>query len=573
MDRRGFMESLAAGFALGNSKRRTFARNNVQASPSASTPNEAQQEPSVIEARQIGSFAPQSIKMLEPLKLAGKRLFFQNWYYVRQGFLGWVDEGGRAVDLRDAVPPGAATLKHKDQPVGIRLVAQEAQRIGPLLEPDRPWEEGAGVGFDTVIKDGGMYRAWSTRTVTSGEPPGTKYYCYFESSDGLTWKRPKVGQLEIHGSRDNNILNIDFGSGGSISSDSSLGDGSIFVDPSAPPAERYKFLAHARFSGDVCKEYLRQRPNDWDPIAPQKEDGSGSGLAGGVSPDGLHWTLFRDPLVIEFTDTQVIAYYDQALKKYVAYTRTWVGGSTGRRSIGRSETSDYRKFPLHETILEPGPELAPSDTLYYNGKTTMPGAPDHHLLFPTIWHTANDGSTIMLASSHDGKLWHFFGGSSMLRPAPFGAFDGGVIFSHPNLVELPDGSFALPYTGFSVPHKYPRKMWKYAPGYAVWPRGRLIALAARERGEFTTVGIVPPGRTARINALTRRGGSITVEVGTLDGTPLPGHSFADARPIVGDHHWTTLSWRGKEDLGHRGNEGIVLRFRLDQAEIYGLEFA
>jgi hypothetical protein len=303
-----------------------------------------------------------------------------------------------------------------------------------------------------------------------------------------------------------------------------------------------------------------------------KADGGGHGLFGAVSPDGLHWTKLREPLVLEFTDTQVIAYYDQALRKYVAYTRTWVGGSTGRRSIGRSETSDYRNFPLHETILEPGPELLPSDTLYYNGKTTMPGAPDHHLLFPTIWHTAHDSTSVALASSHDGKLWHSLADSPVFSTGPFGAFDGGVLFAHPNLVELPDGRFALPYTGFSVPHKYPRKLWKFAPGYAIWPKGRLVALEARERGEFTTAGIVPRGRTARINALTRRGGSISVEAAELDGKPLPGHSFADARPIVGDHHWTTLSWGGKEDLGHKNNNGIVFRFRLDQAEVYGLEF-
>src|SRR5439155_9213861 len=153
-------------------------------------------------------------------------------------------------------------------------------------------------------------------------------------------------------------------------------------------------------------------------------------------------------------------------------------------------------------------------------------------------------TSIALASSHDGKLWHFIPGSPVFATGPFGAFDGGTIFAHPNLLELSDGRFALPYTGYNVPHKYPRRLWKYAPGYAIWPKGRVIALEAPAKGECATVQIVPPGRKLRLNALTKRGGSILVEVAGHDGKPLPGRSFADARRLFGDHHWTPLVWNG-----------------------------
>jgi len=61
-------------------------------------------------------------------------------------------------------------------------------------------------------------------------------------------------------------------------------------------------------------------------------------------------------------------------------------------------------------------------------------------------------------------------------------------------------------------------------------------------------------------------------VAAMDGHPLAGRSFAEARPIVGDHHWSTLTWRGQEDLGHPENTGVILRFRMDQAQLFGLEF-
>jgi hypothetical protein len=291
-------------------------------------------------------------------------------------------------------------------------------------------------------------------------------------------------------------------------------------------------------------------------------------------------------MAMEVTDTQLTAYYDERLRKYVAYTRTWEAGlqsprfslggqrtwDVARRSIGRSETSDYQHFPLHHTMLEPGPEFLPSDTFYTNGKTTIPGAPDHHLLFPSIWDMAVDNTRIYLATSHDGKLWHFLPGSPVFETGPFGAFDGGVIFAHPNLVELSDGRFVLPYTGYDVPHKYPRKLWKYAPGYAVWPKGRLVALEA-ESGEFATVTLMPPGRRLLINALTKRAGSILVEVAGFDGKPLLQRSFEDAKPVFGDLHWAPLVWNGQEDLGYSEGSPIMLRFRLDHAQIFGVEFA
>jgi len=293
-------------------------------------------------------------------------------------------------------------------------------------------------------------------------------------------------------------------------------------------------------------------------------------------------------LVVEHSDTQDVCYYDERLRKYVMYTRTTMVGprserapgewshdcwaAPGRRAIGRSESEDFRRFPVSETIIEPGPEMPPSDTLYTNCRTTIPGAPDHHLMFPTIYHQMDDTTSTALASSHDGVTWHFLPGSPVFRNAPFGEWDGGCVFAHPNLIELANGDFALPYTGFNFPHKYPRMQLKYATGYAIWPKGRLVALEAPERGQFSTVGIMPPGRKLRINALTRRAGSILVEVAGLDRKPIAGRSFEDSTPIIGDQRWTPVTWNGQDDLGHQEGSPIMLRFKMDKAKIFGLEF-
>ena len=243
-----------------------------------------------------------------------------------------------------------------------------------------------------------------------------------------------------------------------------------------------------------------------------------------------------------------------------------------RRAIGRSETADFRRFPVSETIIAPGPDMPPSDTFYTNCWTTIPGAPDHQLMVPTVYHQTDDTTSIGLAALHHGDVWHFVPGSPVLRTSEFGEWDGGCIFAHPNLLELPNGDFALPYTGYTFPHKYPRGQFKFLPGYAVWPKSRLVALEAAEHGEFATAGIMPPGRKLRINALTQRAGSILIEVAGLDGEPFAGRSFADANPIIGDQHGTTVAWNSGDDLGHKDGEPVILRFRLDKAKVFGLEF-
>jgi hypothetical protein len=133
---------------------------------------------------------------------------------------------------------------------------------------------------------------------------------------------------------------------------------------------------------------------------------------------------------------------------------------------------------------------------------------------------------------------------------------------------------ALPYNGYRFPHKYPRGHKDFPPnlGFAVWPKGRMIALEAEQRDEFSMVAIVPPGNKLRLNAVTRRGGSIRVEACGMNRTPLPGRSFDDSHPIIGDPFRTLVTWAGGDDLGIEPGNPVVLRFRLDQAKIFALDF-
>jgi hypothetical protein len=178
----------------------------------------------------------------------------------------------------------------------------------------------------------------------------------------------------------------------------------------------------------------------------------------------------------------------------------------------------------------------------------------------------------MFYSSYDNKAWQKVPGGAVLDVSSFGQYDGGCIFACPNLIELPDGNWVLPYAGYQYPHKYPRGAWKFNTSLAIWPKGRLVALEAPEQGEFWTVGFLPPGKTIKINAVTKRAGTIRVEVCDFNAKAIPGRTIADATPIVGDQFHTTLAWGAQTEIGVEKGNPVILHFVMEQAKIYGLDF-
>lgn len=504
----------------------------------------------------------------EPYELAGKRLVFTNWFYVRPGGFAWLDSQGRNVAVAGNEGPWGAHFRRTDSPYGIRLVAQPAQRFGPLLKRERPWEA-KGVSINTLIQVDGKYRAWGP---CWGEK--SRGYGYLESADGTHWQRPELGQVEFEGRKTNLI-------------DANFGEGCVFLDPSAPTEERYKSVRLNEMSYQEFEQYKLKRPDAWEPKARREDVGKVFFIQGAVSPDGIRWKPLAEPLVVEHSDTQIVAYHDARAAKYVIYTRNWLVGrqapqaatdvssrwiSPGRRSIGRTEASDFRRFPLSELVLVPPSSMPPSDVLYTNCKTTIPGNADLHVMFPTVWHQSDDTTSVTMAASPDGRVWDFVPGGPVFHTAAFGEWDGGCVFASPNLVELPNGSFALPYTGYNFPHKYPRGQLRFLPGYLVWPKGRLVGLEAAERGEFATAALVPPGKRVLVNAVTKRTGSLLVEVAGTDGAALPDRSFAEADPIVGDQYRKPLTWKGQADLAPKAGTPVMLRFRMDKATLFGLDF-
>src|ERR1051325_4390006 len=81
----------------------------------------------------------------EPYAIAGKRIAFTNWYFVRPGHPDWLDENGKSVaaSKKFKAGPNDAHFTAYDPPIGIRLIAEPAQTVGPVIARDKPWEKTA----------------------------------------------------------------------------------------------------------------------------------------------------------------------------------------------------------------------------------------------------------------------------------------------------------------------------------------------------------------------------------------------------------------------------------------------
>src|SRR5262245_3530712 len=91
----------------------------------------------------------------EPYGLAGKRMAFTNWYYIRPVQLDWKNAAGESVYAGGTeAGPNDAHFDVYLAPRGIRLIAETARRGAPILAREMPWEK-MGINGVSLIQDGG----------------------------------------------------------------------------------------------------------------------------------------------------------------------------------------------------------------------------------------------------------------------------------------------------------------------------------------------------------------------------------------------------------------------------------
>lgn len=555
--------------------------------------------------------------------LTAKPLMFLDLGLVYPGMVIWRDRQGEPHPLHANVDYYGDTRLDKEDVVGtgyqvahgVEFEAQPAQR-GPVIED---------IGGGTIMYEGGRYRGWMNariRDAFKGLAHGLptrdqlKGYDlsstdmvlrYYESDDGIHWQAPPLNFWALDGGKTNVVY------GSMFEPEKSFGGMTVFVDPSAPPEQRYKGMFGGRWPISRLAQYCQRRgiePESMSLLVPLSRLGRDqfandqmydqviiqgrlpedlsvlpAGLPaseamvffGAVSPDGLHWTGIDEP-VMPFMAETADPFYDVEKQQYVAYMRYWQYAQ--RRGIGISQTEDFHHWPRPRPLLCPnfaGYHGELGTDFYTSAHALYPGTTDVHLFFVSMFHHGtNDCVDLELAVSLDGEMFHFVPGGPVIRCDTQGwdpdhAQPAACIFPLHGMVPMGDDHVGIITREDNVPHKWPRtKQAKQTYQWALWENHRLVALHAPNYGQFTTAGLILTQRNIFINVKTQSAGFTKAML--LDGTgnPVPGYGRQESDAISGNHQRALLTWSGKSVPGELVGKKIYLAFEMSQARLFSI---
>jgi hypothetical protein len=447
-----------------------------------------------------------------------------------------------------------------DSSEGVAVTMNPPVKRGVVLACDRPWEDFRLTGYFTVLQEASgspcrMYYScfskdqWHTPDawVTSA------FLCYAESKDGIHWEKPSLGLVEFEGSKDNNILL------------KSVVDGTVFVDPNAPPERRYKLLST---------------------VGPHK-----GGLRVSYSPDAVHFTTPEQAVSPWEPDSQQNAFWDPRLEKYAVYLRGRpdMGFDVKNRLVVRVEMADIEKpWEVKPEIVfsADSHDLAEVD-FYTNACVKYPWAPHAYLMFPSAFHhfpreMGNDGILdTSIAVSRDGIAW--------LRPdrrayIPLGEqseWDACYVMAGVGMVRQGNALYQY-YSGVDLTHAGTRRMSEEER--AKWRRwgkigrveqrldGFFSVDAAYEGGWFTTPPLAFDGGRLALNINTSAAGLARVALLDAATAPFPGYAATDCDNIMTNSVNHTVTWRGKSDLRSFAGRPVRLRFEMRSTKLYAFQF-
>ena len=432
----------------------------------------------------------------------------------------------------------------------------------PILKGENPWEAMASL-YGTVLQDpeDNLFKMWYLTgpyvdgmiQVRQRRALGNiTLLAYATSTDGVHWHKPILDQLDIDGSRQNNLIDI-----GRTNCEGMA----VLYDPQDPNTDRrYKGFYWEHGGLDTFVEY--EGRTIWG-------QGEGDGMWVSFSPDGVRWTNYaHNPVISMGSDTTQSLVWDPQLEKYVVFGRFGAGG----RKIARAESEDCVHFNQPKLVFE-------CDNVDEEG-TQFYGMPINlyegmYLGMAWIYREDVDGAIdTSLATSRDGIHWQrVLDRQTFLSLGEPGSWEDGMVRISQNFITIDDRIF-LYYGGVNGPHtgrkfKQVERSHKSMLGLATLRRDGFISLdAGEEEGEMLTKLLALDGELHLNLDATR--GYLTVELCDDQGSRIEDYT---SFPVTGNHLDLLVTFNQPlEALA--GNEGYIgrLRFRLRQASLYSYWF-
>lgn len=478
--------------------------------------------------------------------LDNRKQVFIDWELIEPGYgVAW----GHQVDDPNKRPTAS------EMPYGVQI-SVHPPRIDsqPLVTTDRPWESFINA-YSTLFADEGRFRLYYEchykDDLTEEGHDLKAMLAYAESTDGVHWTKPNLGELSFQGSTENNLV---FGL------DRALGRGAhgatIFKDPNGTADQRYKLVHMGREAGESC-------------------------VFGAVSPDGIHWTALGKPLLTGYmSDTQTVMRFDETKGCYVGYFRGWTGQVHTRRTIAYAESKEFASWPTPQTIVAPDAADTADTDIYTNAYVPWPHGGNAHLMFPAFYHRVPDTVDIHILTSRDGTQWQRPLREPLVSAGEPGSNWEGGVYAGCGLAELTPGEWSLPigpkwHTHNQGHYLEGRPANPPDQGYlcrAIWRSDGFTSLEAPVQGGCTTRPLAFRGSQLQVNVWTRFGGEVRIELAEASGAPIPGYAFDDCDPITGNAPCHVVAWHSNGDLTALRGQSLRMRFFLRRARLHALQF-
>jgi hypothetical protein len=432
---------------------------------------------------------------------------------------------------------------------GVRRTVHRWRRhpANPVLRGEMAWEGGGtyALAYGSAIydEDEGLFKLWYW-----APHDGREAMLYATSDDGIEWHRPRLGLFDFQGARDNNIC--------MLSESGDMETYGAFKDADDPdPARRYKALLWERLAPGARGEG-----------EPEHET---AGVWSATSPDGVHWTKSRAPIVPHPPAGDTVGFLDgRAGGSYIGFVKVQTDRGRSRALI---ESEDFVTWSEPRLIFTTDDEDEGPCDVYNNTAFAYEGI---YLGWLQIYchHQEPYLSRLELELIHsrDGREWSRMPGrDKVLTVGRDGSWDR-TNQSAANGRPIRVGDELYVYYGGRT---------YYHPPYRGGDGNQSIGLATLRVDGFVSLDASPMGGVVTTKPLTLEGdglfvncvsdwGHVRVEVTDEDGRPVPRFGRDDCDDIAADGTRLPVSWRGRPDLRAVRGRALRLRFHLQNARLY-----
>jgi len=448
----------------------------------------------------------------------------------------------------------------------------------PVLTGDTDVDNRGVHIYGSVHHDGGRYRMWYQATAEPWIRHDSPAVGYAESDDGIVWRKPSLGLVEVNGSKANNLCDL------------GVHDPSICILPDTTPDRRY--FATGCIDARYQTEFYHRdaRP----PL--------GGGFYAAYSADGLHWELESpDPIWQGHWADNICSVRHPARNcLQVLAKHTGSRFATMRRNYWECKRVGDAWTPLRMSLIpDEFDDVAARARGYtsgdYNGFGLLPAGratvafiQTHRNRLPYKPHPCGRGCGVYGAldmtlawQEDDGACWVHMPGRPDFVSHLEVPWATGMLFCASNVCEFGDeqrlyisGSHeshgVIPFGGRHDPNKI---------GYLSWPKWRLFGFHADDEGELDIdLGILTEPSELRLNYEALYGGNIRVEIHTLgkyqrrqDFKNIDGRFPEDCIPLTGDSLCEGVRWRGGRVIQPVEGQRVVARLHMQRAKVYAYE--